>query len=79
MRYQIKQKIFSFGDNFFINDDRDKQVFKVQGKVFAIGDKLRIYDIVRMRNYLNRLNLSHGLIAYWSLRNLQLCGIYEPL
>ncbi len=38
----------------------------------------RGYDILRMRSYLKRLNLHHGLIAFWSTTNLQLIGIYEP-
>ena len=36
------------------------------------------YNLFRMRTYLKKLKLSHGLIAYWSTKNLQLYGIYEP-
>ncbi|SHI58733.1 LURP-one-related/scramblase family protein [Lutispora thermophila] len=45
MRFVVKQKIFSFGDNFTINDEMGNSYFQVQGKVFAIGDKLRMYDM----------------------------------
>ncbi|SHH91068.1 LURP-one-related/scramblase family protein [Clostridium grantii] len=45
MRYNIKQKIFSFGDNFYVKDDRDNNIFKIQGKVFALGDKLKLCDM----------------------------------
>lgn len=45
MRYKIKQKIFSFGDNFTIKDERDEDQFIVRGKVFSIGDKLKIEDM----------------------------------
>ncbi len=45
MRYKIRQKIFSFGDNFTIKDERDQDQFNVRGKVFAIGDKLKIEDM----------------------------------
>lgn len=45
MRFLVKQKVFSFGDNFVIKDDRDNHRFIVKGKVFALGDKLRIYDL----------------------------------
>lgn len=31
-----------------------------------------------MRSYLKKLNLHYGLIAFWSVKNLQLFGIYEP-
>ena len=45
MQYKIRQKIFSFGDNFTIKDDRDQDRYIVRGKVFAIGDKLKIEDL----------------------------------
>ena len=45
MRYQIRQKIFSFGDNFAIKNDRDEDQFVVRGKVFTLGDKLKIEDL----------------------------------
>jgi len=45
MKYAIKQKIFSFGDNFTIRDEYDNDCFIVKGKVFSFGDKLRIYDM----------------------------------
>lgn len=45
MRFLVKQKIFSFGDNFVIKDDEGNDRFVVKGKVFALGDKLRIYDM----------------------------------
>ncbi|MFQ5825289.1 MAG: GxxExxY protein [bacterium] len=44
--------------------------------ILAGKDKLRVYDLFRMRSYLRKLNLRHGLIAYWSIKNLQLYGIY---
>lgn len=46
MRFMVKQKIFSFGDNFTINDEYGNPHFQVKGKVFSIGDKLRIYDMM---------------------------------
>ncbi|KPU45889.1 hypothetical protein OXPF_03570 [Oxobacter pfennigii] len=44
MKYLIRQKIFSIGDNFTIKDEMENDKFIVKGKVFALGDKLRIYD-----------------------------------
>lgn len=44
MRYKVKQKIFSFGDNFKIKDENDREQFIVKGKVFSFGDKLTILD-----------------------------------
>ena len=46
MRFLVKQKIFSFGDNFIIKDDQGNDRFIVKGKVFSLGDKLRIYDMM---------------------------------
>lgn len=51
------------------------------GFLFAIlagKDEPRQYDIFRMRSYLKWLKLKYGLIAYWSLNNLQIYGIYQP-
>ncbi|WP_066826383.1 LURP-one-related/scramblase family protein [Clostridium tepidiprofundi] len=45
MRYQIREKIFSFGDDFTIKDEFGNDVFIVKGKVFSLGDKLGIYDM----------------------------------
>lgn len=45
MIYQIKQKIFSFGDKFSIKDEMGQDVFYVRGKVFSLGNKLSIEDL----------------------------------
>lgn len=45
MRFVVRQKVFSFGDNFTIKDEHGNDHFIVRGKVFALGDKLRIYDM----------------------------------
>lgn len=45
MRYQIKQKFFSFGDNFTIKNENNQDQFIVRGKVFSFGDKLRVEDL----------------------------------
>lgn len=36
------------------------------------------YHLFRMRTYLKKLKLNRGMIAFWSIKNLQLYGIYEP-
>ncbi|HHV96290.1 MAG TPA: hypothetical protein GXX37_07440 [Clostridiaceae bacterium] len=45
MRFIVKQKIFTFGDDFTIKDEMGVDRFLVKGKVFALGDKLRMYTI----------------------------------
>lgn len=44
--------------------------------ILAGTEKPKIYDTYRMRSYLKKLNLHHGLIAFWSTTNLQIFGIY---
>ena len=44
MRYVLKQKLLSWGDDFTIRNDRDERVFFVDGKAFSFGDKLSFQD-----------------------------------
>jgi uncharacterized protein YxjI len=45
MRYKMRQKLFSFGDDFYIEDDSGRRVFFVDGKVFCLGDQLSFQDL----------------------------------
>ncbi len=45
MRYVMKQKLFSWGDDFVIRDEQERDVFLVHGKVFSIGEKLSFQDM----------------------------------
>ncbi|OYP28274.1 LURP-one-related/scramblase family protein [Rhodopirellula sp. MGV] len=47
MRYQMRQKIFSFGDDFTIKDSDGNDVYFVDGKAFSIGDKASFQDMQR--------------------------------
>ena len=44
MRYVMRQKIFSFGEDFVICDEDERERFHVQGKVFSLGDQLSFRD-----------------------------------
>lgn len=44
MKYRMRQKLWSLGDQFTIQDEHEKDAFRVEGKVFSWGDKLRFYD-----------------------------------
>lgn len=44
MRYRMKQKLFSIGDDFHISDDNGRKVATIDGKVFSIGNKLVFLD-----------------------------------
>jgi uncharacterized protein YxjI len=39
-RYMMKQRMFAFGDNFWIENERGKQCFKVDGKMMRVRDTL---------------------------------------
>lgn len=44
MRYVIREKFFRFGDDSEITDETGKTVFKVDGKVLTLRDRLVIRD-----------------------------------
>jgi len=44
LQFYIREKLFSIGDRFSIQDVSGNDVFNVEGKVFSIGNKLKIYD-----------------------------------
>ncbi|HKI01065.1 MAG TPA: LURP-one-related family protein [Thermoanaerobaculia bacterium] len=44
MRYVMRQKLLSLGDDFTIKDDEGRDVFYVDGKVLSLGDKLIFKD-----------------------------------
>ncbi|CAN5591144.1 LURP-one-related/scramblase family protein [soil metagenome] len=45
MRYIMKQKLLSFGDDFYIKDENKRDVYFVDGRAFSIGDKLAFKDL----------------------------------
>ena len=45
MRYVMKQKLFSWGDDFHIKDDAGRDVFFVDGRAFSLGNKLSFQDL----------------------------------
>jgi uncharacterized protein YxjI len=45
MRYVMKQKLFAWGDDFYIRDAEGREVFFVDGKGFSIGDQLSFKDL----------------------------------
>ena len=47
MRYVLKQKFWSWGEDFRIQDADGKDVFFVDGRAFSWGDKLSFQDMER--------------------------------
>lgn len=44
-RYQMRQKLVAFGDDFFIENQAGQRIFKVDGKVLRVRDTLKFKDI----------------------------------
>ncbi|MFT4976290.1 MAG: hypothetical protein ACI8S6_002186 [Myxococcota bacterium] len=44
MRYLIKEKFFSLGQSFTIQDDKGQTAYKVDGKLLSLKDKLTVRD-----------------------------------
>jgi uncharacterized protein YxjI len=47
MRYVLKQKLFSWGDDFIIKNALGEDSFFVDGKVFTLGNQLSFQDMAR--------------------------------
>lgn len=45
MRYIMKQRLFSFGDDFYIKDESGRDVYFVDGKAFSLGNQLSFQDL----------------------------------
>ncbi len=45
MRYQLRRKLFAFGDDFTVKDETGADRYMVDGKVFSIGHKVIIDDM----------------------------------
>ncbi|MEO5869223.1 MAG: LURP-one-related family protein [Gemmatimonadaceae bacterium] len=43
----MKQKLFSWGDDFYIKDENEKDVYFVDGKAFSFGAQLSFQDLDR--------------------------------
>jgi uncharacterized protein YxjI len=45
MRYIMRERILSWGDDFTIKDADGREAYHVDGKVFSFGDKLSLRDM----------------------------------
>ena len=45
MRYVMKQKLFSWGDDFTIRDENGNDVFFVDGEALSLGKRLSLQDM----------------------------------
>ena len=44
-RYQMREKLIAFGDDYFIHNEAGQKVFKVDGKVLRVRDTLKFKDM----------------------------------
>ena len=44
-RYQMRQKLIAFGDDFYIENEAGQKVFKVDGKLLRVRDTLKFKDM----------------------------------
>lgn len=45
MRFVMKESLFSWGDDFYIKDENDRELFFVDGKAFSFGNQLSFQDL----------------------------------
>ena len=60
MRYVMKQKLFSWGDDFTIKNEADEEVFFVDGNAFSFGNKLSFQDM-----QMNELAFIRQMVLAW--------------
>ncbi|MFO0953234.1 MAG: LURP-one-related family protein [Isosphaeraceae bacterium] len=61
MRYVLRQKILSWGEDFTIHDESGREVYYVDGKAFSLGHQLSILDFAgREQAYIRQKLLSWG-------------------
>ena len=45
MKLYIKEKVFSWGDKFYVKDEFGRDKYVVEGEIFSWGRKLHVYDL----------------------------------
>ena len=45
MKLYIKQRVFSWGDNFTVKNEAGVDRYRVEGEIFTFGKKLHVYDM----------------------------------
>ena len=61
MRFQMKQKLFAWGDDFVIKDADDNDAFFVDGKAFSLGKQSSFQDMSGHELAFIRQKLMHGV------------------
>jgi len=77
MRYLLKQKFWSWGDDFSIKDAAGNDTFFVDGRAFSIGDKLSFQDLQKQELAFIRQKLLSWGPTYEITRNGQLLAVVK--
>lgn len=77
MRYVMKQKLFSWGDDFTIKNADGADVFFVDGKAFSIGNKLSFQNMQREELAFIQQKLLAWGPTYQIFRNGELAAIVK--
>ena len=77
MRYLMKQKLFSWGDDFAIKNEAGEDVFFVAGKAFSLGEKLSFQDMQKNELAFIRQKLLSWGPTYEITRNGELAAIVK--
>jgi prepilin-type processing-associated H-X9-DG protein len=77
MRYLLKQKFWSWGDDFHIQDAEGHNVFFVDGHAFSWGDKLSFQDMEHRELAFIRQKLLAWGPTYEIERNGQLAAVVK--
>jgi len=77
MRYVMKQKLFSWGDDFTIKTQDGQDAFFVDGKAFNIGDKLSFQDMQGSELAFTRQKLLSLGPTYEIYRNGELLAVVK--
>ena len=77
MRYVLRQKILSFGDDFTIRDEAGDDAFVVDGKAFSFGDKLSFQDTAGRELAFIKQKLFHLSPTYEIWRDGRLAAVVQ--
>ena len=74
----LKQKLLSFGDDFYVRDESGRNVYFVDGKAFSIGDQLSFQDLDGNELAYIRQNVLSWGKTYEISRDGQLAAAHVP-
>jgi uncharacterized protein YxjI len=65
-RYQLKEKLFSIGEDFWIENERGESVYRVDGKALTVRETFMLED----GNGAERANIHTKLLAFMPTMNI---------